>query len=167
MEMNGLEKVRSDLRGMLDNAKDRQPLLEEAGRVMVLSYVPLVFRNEGEIDGHERWKELAQSTQNARLSKGSKILRGSSHILVSGRPAPMKDTITYVVESDNVRIGTNRVAKGGVPYPAVHQTGSRDGRVPKREFLFWTQKVLDKIARKWRLKVAGEQAGPLDLAGGA
>jgi phage gpG-like protein len=35
----------------------------------------------------------------------------------------------------SVEVGFNAISKDGFPYPAVHQFGSKDGRIPQRAFM--------------------------------
>lgn len=86
--------------------------------------------------GGQRWAPLKAGTVLASLAK----LRGRRAASLAGRK-PLVDTgtlahgIYYRLIQNGVQIGTNRFAGEWDGGAAVHQFGSRNGRIPARPFL--------------------------------
>jgi len=84
----------------------------------------------------KRWAPLKPGTVLAALAK----LRGRRAASLAGRK-PLVDTgtlagqIHYRLVQNGVEIGTNRFASEWNGGAAVHQFGSRNGRIPARQFL--------------------------------
>lgn len=98
-------------------AANLQPAFEVIGNDLVRS----VQRNFDE-EGRPKWTSLARSTiaQRARIGKSGKILT---------RTGRLRNSVRYQAQKTGVRWGTN------TRYAGVHQFGSRDGRIPLRDYL--------------------------------
>lgn len=93
-----------------------------------------------------RWPALAESTvldMVARLrgavGKNGRLTRKGAVAVANRRPlvetGMLRDTIRYRLFAGGVEVGTNRFAGEWEGGAAVHQFGSRDGRIPARPFL--------------------------------
>jgi phage virion morphogenesis protein len=116
-----------DFRAKLNTFGQRispQPLLKIVGAYM-LGSIDRTFREGG--SPANSWKPWAPSTVKrfGKKAAGRKILIGSGRL---------KNSITYQVQGNTVRIGSNLV------YAAIHQMGGRAGRnraanIPARPYL--------------------------------
>jgi len=96
-----------------------------------------IFKNEEDSSG-EKWKRLKnerprnrrgkRKTKNKKKRKSSKILQNTGRL---------KRSTSSDFDSREVTVGTN------VPYAEYHQFGT--GNIPKREFLYVRDSVVDKI----------------------
>ena len=123
------------------------PVMQEIGEVLAES-TQQRFSTSTAPDG-SRWPALAESTVLARLAKiggayskktgkltkkGSLAKSGMKPLVATGI---LQDTIRYQIISGGagVEIGTNRFAGEWEAGAAVHQFGSRNGKIPARPFL--------------------------------
>ena len=81
------------------------------------------FENEASPDG-TAWQPLAASTMS--LKGHSRPLHDTGH---------MRETLGSSSDNYSASVGTNATSNGGYAYPAVHQFGTIDGRIPARPFL--------------------------------
>lgn len=96
--------------------------------------------------GSGGWKPLAASTVarkkaqklDPRILHATLALRKSLTIL--GTPGQVR-----VITDDTLTLGTSVKSKKGYPYPAVHQHGSKDGRIPQRRPVEFT----DADRKEW------------------
>lgn len=124
------------------------PVMQEIGETLAESTQRRFSTSTGP-DG-KRWAPLAKSTVLARLakisgayakksgklsSKGGVAVMGMKPLVETGM---LQGTIRYqlIDGGAGVEIGTNRIYdKKGDVNPAVHQFGSRNGKIPARPFL--------------------------------
>jgi phage gpG-like protein len=123
------------------------PVMQEIGESLAESTQQRFSTSTGP-DG-KRWAPLAQSTVLARLAKiGGAYAKKSGKLSSKGGGAVMgmkplvetgilQDTIRYqlIDGGAGVEIGTNRFAGEWEAGAAVHQFGSRNGKIPARPFL--------------------------------
>ena len=123
------------------------PALKEIGEDLVES-TKRRFETSTAPDG-SRWAPNAQATfasylarrddaakltrKDGRLNKrGAAVAANKRPLVASGI---LQDTIAYRVEGDSLFVGTNRFAGEWDGGAAVHQFGSRNGKIPARPFL--------------------------------
>ncbi len=71
--------------------------------------------------------------KDGRISKkGATRVANKKPLIASG---VLQDTISYEIAGDSLFVGTNRFAGQWDGGAAVHQFGSKDGRIPARPFL--------------------------------
>ncbi len=99
----------------------RLALYNLAGRHMVVTEIPLIFREEG-----PGWKPL-------KYRRG-KILQDTGRL---------RDSITYRATMNDLVIGTK------VRYGGYHQYGAPKAHVQKRAYLKFTTRALAAIKRLW------------------
>ncbi|MCL2346106.1 MAG: phage virion morphogenesis protein [Desulfobulbus sp.] len=155
---------------------DMRGVLREIGGRLVES-TKQRFSTSTAPDG-ARWLPNSEATYLNHLtgdSTGDKGARGK-HFGKDGRlnargstrainKKPLVDTgdlhgsITYQVESDSLLVGTNHFAGKWDAGAAVHQFGSRDGRIPARPFLGLSsddeETILDLLRRNLEEAVSG------------
>lgn len=103
------------------------------------------FSNSTGPDG-KRWAPNAPATVLAKLgeisgayTKKGRLSKKGAAAVMSQRPLVdsgiLRDTITWQADSTGVEIGTNRFAAEWEGGAAVHQFGSKNGKIPARPFL--------------------------------
>jgi phage gpG-like protein len=107
-------------------APGRAELYDAAGHYMVMTEVPMNFRQQG-----PGWLPLK--------SRKGKILQDTGHL---------RDSISYKVQPSNLLIGTE------VVYGRIHNRGGWAGRgrktfIPKRTYLWWSDRALTNIKKLW------------------
>lgn len=95
------------------------------------------FRREG-----PGWVPLAEATLEKRrkAGKGAEILKDDGKLFGSLTDAASEGAV-YELNDKSLTIGTN------LEYAAVHQFGSRDGRIPQRAFLPDEKEVVSEFER--------------------
>lgn len=102
--------------------------------------------NTGTAPDGSRWAPNAEATFVSYLERSSSNFRKDGRIGAKGSARAMnkkplvdsgllQDTIRYQVEGDDLFVGTNRFAGEWDGGAAVHQFGSRNGKIPARPFL--------------------------------
>lgn len=104
--------------------QDLAPLFAEIANELS-NRAETAFEDEISAFDGEDWAELATSTIKQKKGRGRK-LQHTGH---------MKDNLHVEHDADSAVIGLNAVSKDGYTYPAVHQFGTDDGKVPARPFL--------------------------------
>lgn len=121
-----------------------QAPLAEIGEDLVES-IKRRFDTSTAPDGR-RWEPNSMSTimgmlegssgnfrKDGRVSKkGATRVANKKPLIASG---VLQDTISYEIAGDSLFVGTNRFAGQWDGGAAVHQFGSKDGRIPARPFL--------------------------------
>lgn len=121
-----------------------QAPLAEIGEDLVES-IKRRFDTSTAPDGR-RWEPNSMSTimgmlegssgnfrKDGRISKkGATRVANKKPLIASG---VLQDTISYEIAGDSLFVGTNRFAGQWDGGAAVHQFGSKDGRIPARPFL--------------------------------
>lgn len=142
------------------------PALKEIGEDLVES-TKRRFETSTAPDG-SRWAPNAQATFASYLArrddaakltrKDGRLNKRGAAVAANKRPLVesgiLQDTIAYQVEGDSLFVGTNRFAGEWDGGAAVHQFGSRNGKIPARPFLGLSPDdeagVLDVIDRHLR-----------------
>lgn len=120
------------------------------------------------------WAPNAPATYLGLLRRrerdGARLRRGDGRINAGGvrtvaRKRPLVDTgelaeqgIAYQLVPDGVLVGTNRFANEWAGGAAVHQFGSRDGRIPARPFLGLSaedERAVSAMLDDWLREAAG------------
>lgn len=108
---------------------DLKPAFQEIGERLVASTHYRADKQEAP-DGSS-WPKLKPATikrhERAQTPSPEKALFGSS-----GR---MLRSVHPEARAMELKVGTNAHTKRGFLYPAVHQFGTKDGTIPKREWL--------------------------------
>lgn len=134
------------LRHISSQIDDLSPALRGIGEIVSESTKERFATSIG--PGGERWAANAPSTVLARLAqisgaygKSGKITKKGIAAAQAKRPlvatGELRDSIHYQLGADgkSVMIGTNRFSGEWDGGAAVHQFGSKDGRIPARPFL--------------------------------
>lgn len=132
-------------------ARAQRPPVKE---IQILAYRS-ILRNFHDQGRPERWKGLAEATRDARDAKTSRSSRGRAQLAKSGGQysilqdtgALKKSIQAATVGKYNVTVYTKLHSKDGYYYPAVHQFGSKDGKVPARPFMLWQDEDVRMIKR--------------------
>jgi phage gpG-like protein len=144
----GMRAAQFYLREIERRTVDVTPALKALRQIPVNASKEAFARQRDPVDNN-RWDRLAVSTIKKKIDK-SGGRRGPGKIL-SPRPDKgnaMKNTIRSTAVNNQLIVGTNRVSKGGFPYPTTHQTGTRPGKrpiVPQRTFMGYSIKTTEII----------------------
>ena len=147
IDAKNLEGKLAELRAKLD---DCTPGMIRVGDVIV-KHARAAFTNPAERP--EAWPDLAESTVKARKRKGKK---GTAPLVDSG--ALSRSPRVVEATKNSVTVGSDRAA-GEHSLAAIHQFGTKNGRIPARPFFpiegnGFTAKVAKEITDtfgKWLL----------------
>ena len=178
-DLSQLTKLRTDLKQISANAKDKPALLDAAGKYMTLTEIPLIFREQG-----PGWPKNRRGGKTLRdtgalatscvysidgniLTVGSKLPYAAvhnygAHITPKGKFLVIPDERLSRKEKKNFKLPNwqNTFIK---PYTNGYTVYQRNvaGKariiahlvpsvdIPKREFLKWTPRALAAIAKRW------------------
>lgn len=112
------EVVRRAITGLVQASINLRQPFEEIGAALVTSTQQRI--EDEETPAGDPWPELAESTQQRRVSK--RRLRGSEHILRDR--GHLYNSITYLATATDVAVGTSR------KYAALHQLGGTEDMPP-------------------------------------
>ena len=131
VKVENLEEVQQMLAELAERLEDLRPALLEAAQVIQNS-TEEAFES-GVSPWGKTWTPLASSTLDAKGASALNPLSTGKMLYESGR---LRESLYISVGMDarSVEVGVNAHAKG-YPYPAVHQFGTRDAKVPARPFL--------------------------------
>lgn len=121
---------------LLDTISDFTPLLKDLAAAAEGIWLEK-FRREG-----PGWLPLAESTLEKRRKEGkdANILRDDGRLFMSLTDSASEGAVRDITPT-SLEIGTN------LEYAAVHQLGSKDGRIPARPFLPDEREVIPDFER--------------------
>lgn len=109
--------------------KDLTPVMAEVANLIESSIEEAFEYEEDPVTGTP-WEALSPVTVASKEKKGyadpNRPLYGDG---------TMQQSLNSTSTSYSATVGLNAKSNKGFPYPAVHQTGTEDGRVPARRFL--------------------------------
>lgn len=128
-----LDEIQTKLEEIQGRGHDMAPLFEEIANHLY-NLADEAFENEASPDG-TAWRFLTYYTVADK--QRDRILHETGH---------MRETLDFDSDGHSATVGTNAVSEKGYPYPAVHQFGTEDGKVPARPFLPFTDQgdVMDE-----------------------
>jgi phage gpG-like protein len=114
-----------------DRMDDMSPAYEEVADYL-LDVERMQFLTSGAY-ASGLWRPLAPSTVAKKLREGldPDILHATLRLRASLTQRDHPDHVRRIT-ADSLFFGTSAKSRKGYPYPAVHQHGSRDGRIPQR-----------------------------------
>jgi phage gpG-like protein len=113
------------------NGQDMSPAFRAIADVF-LAANKAQFDTQGSA-GSGGWKPLAESTKTYKLAAGlDPRIMHATLALRRSLTTPGDPNQIRRISSDEMVLGTAVKSAKGFPYPAVHQHGSRDGRIPRR-----------------------------------
>jgi len=173
-------KQASALLGSLIARAQRLPM----ARMQTIAYRS-VLRNFNDQGRPQRWKPLAESTKDSRDSRlrasrmkgkrrrkkwvGSGAVPGKidtatgaymfkTYSILQDTGALKKSIAATTVGRNGFVVYTKLHSKDGYYYPAVHQFGSLDGKIPARPFMVWQPEDIRDIKRIIIEHIRGGQA---------
>jgi phage virion morphogenesis protein len=121
LKAKGLQTLKENLKNIANKGSDTAPLMAElANHLYNTTFNSL--RNETSPDGI-KWNPIKAATVRAKKRNKSKALYDTGNL---------RDSLTSSSSKNEAIVGLN-ATKGGYPYPAVHQFGSKT--TPARPFL--------------------------------
>lgn len=147
IDAKNLEGTIADLRKRLDDCTDGMKLVGD----IIVDHAQEAFPNPAERP--KAWSPLAESTIAARKRKG---VKDTSPLVEKGTLSRSPRVVE--VTGNSVTVGSDRAA-GGHSLAAIHQFGTKNGRIPARPFFpiegnGFTAKVAKEITDtfgKWLL----------------
>lgn len=121
--------------------------ITEKQKLYVNSISPFVFRDyiehfDKEMGPTGRWKSWSAVYRERQIKRG----KGSNKILQdNGRLRNTFKATNYRKAPEGVLWFNDAKTAKGFPYAAAHEDG--DGNLPKRSFMWLTQKAIDNIAK--------------------
>ncbi len=127
-----LEEVQAFLSALAERIAHIRPALSEIGQIV--QNVTEESFDSGVSPWGEVWLPLAPSTLRRKGVEAGAPMSTGKLLYETGR---MRESLYRSVDPDGrgVTIGLNAKSADGYPYPAVHQFGTEDGRIPARPFL--------------------------------
>lgn len=118
------QALSEEVEALLAGLKDFTPLLKRLGTAAHEIWSEK-FRSQG-----PGWQPLAEVTlaKRRKNGRGAEILKDGGQLFASLTDSASEGSV-YELSSKALTIGTN------FEYAAVHQFGSKDGKIPKRAFL--------------------------------
>lgn len=133
-----LDKVNlsKEVQALLDSLDDMTPLLKRLGNA-----AHEIWEEKFEREG-PGWMPLEDATLDRRRKEGkdAKILRDTQKLFGSLTDSASEGSV-YELNDESLVIGTN------LEYAAVHQFGSKDGKIPARPFLPDEKEVASEFER--------------------
>lgn len=173
IKTNGMEEIQRALHNLTLTLSPNgmQKVYQRIGEHLVAT-TKQRFDDSVDPDGN-KWAANTDSTISALLHKNrdkrykyQKVLTKKGKSIADGHKKPLvdsgqlRDSIRYQVFNDGVVVGTNRDfgANGKQVSAAVHQFGSKDGKIPARPFLGISRddkhhiltNVIQHIASAWQ-----------------
>ena len=124
---------------------DLSPVLTLVGERIVAA-THRRFEEQVDPEG-QPWAKLDERYRKAKELLG---YRG----MILQRSGRMRSSIHPIVQALQLEVGTNVRAKGGFPYPVIHQLGGE--HIPRREFLGLSKEDDDAVADILTDYLAGE-----------
>lgn len=143
-----LLRMVGNARRKLDSGSLQRDTLRKYGPV-ILEDIKSNFAEEssfGKSPTGNVWAPLAASTVKKKITKTRR--RGGGNILHPRGSRGFMGTLQWAVHGNKLFVGTNKTSKRGFPYPAVHQTGTSDLRVPKRTWGAISDTIIKRIQRE-------------------
>lgn len=129
MQINGYTNITAaieEIDRLSDKADNLAPLFADIANDL-FNMADEAFENETSPDG-KSWQPLKPST-----------IKKKGHSRKLDETGHTRETLEYGSDNKSARVGTNAKSKDNYPYPAVQHFGTKDGRVPPREFLPFDQ----------------------------
>ena len=131
VRVENLEKVQEMLSNLAEHIDDIRPALHEAGQIIQNS-TEEAFES-GVSPWGETWTPLSPVTLDKKKITAFNPISMGKLLYDTGR---MRESVYMAlgIDGKSVEVGLNAKSKG-YPYPAVHQFGTDDGKIPARPFL--------------------------------
>ncbi|MDR2080531.1 MAG: phage virion morphogenesis protein [Campylobacteraceae bacterium] len=146
--VKGMEKIDELVTKVQLLAKNPQNILGEYIARPIYNSIKEAYQTETDPVTGIKWKKLSDITLKAKKGRGRILYHHGD----------LQEKTTWDVKGNTAIIGTNAIAKG-YAYPAVHQFGSKDGKIAKRRFLPLTdndelsEKLVDLIEKALEKKI--------------
>jgi len=180
VDIKDLAKLRADLSKVADRVKDKSTLLDAAGKYMVNTEIPLIFREQGPgwptsrrggqvlRDTGALAASITYSVSGNTVTIGSKLPYAPIHqyggvIKAKGKFLAIPDDSLSRAEKKNFNLSSwrNTWVKPSANGYTVYQKGARDQvrviahlvpsvDIPQRQFLKFTDRALNAISSRWQ-----------------
>jgi len=131
VKIENLEEVQEMLSKLAEHIDDIRPALHEAGQI-IQNATEDAFES-GVSPWGKTWTPLSSATLDKKGASAANPISMGKLLYDTGR---MRESVYMALgmNGESVEVGLNAKSKG-YPYPAVHQFGTNDGKIPARPFL--------------------------------